>query len=123
MLRTIVEIVLIQAAQWLFDKIRELLRKWRREEETVATSEEERDIIHRKYERRESDLTNVEREIPSKMREIVQDALLTADKQTHHLLENSGKEPLPIQISPPKKPRARKRNPSDSKTKPKTRNA
>lgn len=123
LLRTIVELVLIQAAQWIFDKIRELLHKWRREEETSAASEEERDIIHRKYERRESDLTSVEREIPDKMREIAQDAFLAADKQTHQLLKNSGKEPLAIPTKLAKKPRARKRSPNDSKTKPKARNA
>ena len=115
LLKTIVELVLIQAAQWIFDKIRELMRKWRKEEEASASSEEQRDSIHQKYERRESDIASVEREIPAKMREIVRDALHAADEQTHLLLENSANVPIPVPIpkATVKKSRPKRRKPPE----------
>jgi hypothetical protein len=110
LLKTIVEIILVQAAQWILDKIRELLRKWRQEEETAAATPEEREAIHRKYTRRDADLASVEKEVPVKMREIVRGALHEADKQTALLINNSVRASVAKPKKPRKKPSARKRN-------------
>jgi hypothetical protein len=109
LLKTIVELVIIQAAQWILERIRQILRKWRQEEETAAATPEERDAIHKKYTRREADLAGVEREIPEKMREIVRGALDEADKQTALLIEDSARSPAAKPKKPRKKPAARKR--------------
>jgi hypothetical protein len=108
LLKTIVELVIIQAAQWILERIRQILRKWRQEEETAAATPEERHAIHKKYIRREADLAGVEREIPEKMREIVRGALHEADKQTALLIEDSARSPAAKPKKPRKKPVARK---------------
>lgn len=93
LLRTIGDAVLAQASLWLIDKARELMRKWRREEEAAAASDLDREAIHKKYLRREADITNMEREIPEKMREILRGALSEAAKQTPTLIADSAASP------------------------------
>jgi hypothetical protein len=109
LLKTIIELVLVQASQWLLEKIRATLRKWRQEEEATASSEAEREAIHKKYVRRETDLETIEREVPEKMREIVRGAMHEADKQAQILIEDSAKPSKPKQKPKSKKPRAKKK--------------
>jgi hypothetical protein len=108
LLKTIIELVLVQASQWLLEKIRATLRKWRQEEEATASSESEREAIHKKYVRRETDLETIEREVPEKMREIVRGAMHEADKQAQILIEDSANPPKPKQKPKAKKPRKKK---------------
>jgi biopolymer transport protein ExbB/TolQ len=109
LVQTILELVLVQAAQWIIEKIRGMLRNWRQEEEATATSPEQREDIHRKYTRREADLASMEKEIPEKMREIVRDAMHEADKQTQQLISESDKLPATIPKKRSRKPRWRRR--------------
>jgi len=109
LVQTILELVLVQSAQWIIKKIRGMLRNWRQEEEATATSPEQREDIHRKYTRREADLASMEKEIPEKMREIVREAMHEADKQTQQLISESDKLPATIPKKRSRKPRWRRR--------------
>ena len=93
LLKILFQQALQQLAQWLFDQFHGFLRKWRKQEEESASTEEEREFIRKKYERREADLDAVEQELPEKVREIVQAAFNEADMQTDLLITATEKTP------------------------------
>ena len=93
LLKVLLEESLRQLTQWIFEKIREFFRRWRKEEEEAASSKEAREAIRKKYDRREADLATLEQEVPDKVREIVRNAFKEADKQTDALISSSAKAP------------------------------
>ena len=87
LLRIFFEEVLKQIANWLMGKARDMHRKWRKEETDLAKTDEEREAIAKKYDKREADFAAFEQEIPGKLKDVIHDAITEAGKHAGGAIE------------------------------------
>jgi hypothetical protein len=84
--------ILLELAKWIFEKLKDIVRGWQREEEASATTPEEKTAVREKYERRMSDLDRISEELPQEISSIVEKALKDYEKERDRLLEAPTKE-------------------------------
>ena len=85
-LKDLLKEVFARVIKAVFAAVRALLEKWRQAEEAAAKTEEERDGIRKRHEQRTADLNEAEGNVLSKVPDIVEDAMRSAEPNRDRLL-------------------------------------